>query len=921
MIESTITIRGAAEHNLRQVDLDLPARQLVVFSGVSGSGKSSLAFDTIYAEARRRYLLALEGEGTSLVQGLKTPRVAHIDGLAPAVAIDQGRGRQNPRSTVSSLSGIHDYLRLLFARLGQPHCLVCGASVGSQRFEEVYETALGLPEGTKLTVLAPRRLQQGQDAAKMLEEIDRTGYRRLRVDGTLYLVEGLEPQQIQSGRLEIVVDRLVVKAETRRRLKGSLEAALETGDGQLVLWLADGEEKRFSVRPSCSQCAVPFEPVTPALFSFNTPQGACPECRGLGVERGLAFSQVFADGRATYGEALGLLWSEYGHQDLRKKIEAFCKQYGVDAELAVGDWGEEIKERFWQGTNRRGSFIGVYRWLERLAGKASGEEGAWFEERLGDAPCRICQGQRLRPEALAVEVDGVYLGTLSRLSVEAASACLRQMTFAEAQAEMARAILEPVGRILEVLLDLGLGYLALERPADSLSSGEFQRLRLGAVLGLGMSEMLYVLDEPTMGLHARDSLRLLGALKTLRDGGNSVLVVEHDATLIGAADYLVDLGPGAGEQGGQVVAVGTPAMVQAAGGMTGDYLAGRWRLAASRLRPVGAGGWLKVEGASGHNLQDIDVALPLGTLVCVTGVSGSGKSSFVDDTLYRLLAAHLQHGERAPLPYKTCMGIDALERVVAVDQKPIGRTPRSNAATYTGLLQGIRRLFTELPESRVRGYKPAHFSFNAVEGACPGCKGSGMGAAQRGVFEDLQSLCAECGGRRYKDEVLEIRYRERSIAEILEFSVAEATLFFDAIPDLARRLRLMQEVGLGYLRLGQPATRLSGGEAQRVKLATELGRPQQRHTLYILDEPTTGLHLEDVRYLLELLQRLVDEDNSVVVVEHHIEFIAAVDYVIDLGPEGGAGGGRVVATGTPEQVAQVEGSWTGHYLQRYFNRS
>lgn len=688
------------------------------------------------------------GESTGLIQGPTRPRVEYIDGLAPAVAIDQGRGRQNPRSTVASLSGIHDYLRLLFARLGQAHCLLCGGLVEAQPFEAVYETILGLPEGTKLTVLAPRRLGSDIDGDKLLEEIDRTGYRRLRLNGVVYLLEEVDPIQLQASKLEVVVDRLVLKRETRRRLQGSLEAALEIGDGQVIFCLGEGEEKRFSIRPSCSRCAAPFEMVVPALFSFNTPQGACAECRGLGVGHGLVFEQVFADGRATYEEALRELWEEYSHQELRQKIEAFCTRYKVDAEQVVGEWEDEIRERFWHGSNRRGAFIGVYRWLARLASKATGKEGTWFEERLGTTPCRICQGQRLRPEALSVKIDGHHIGALNQLSVEVARTRLREIKYEVNQAEIAQAILAPIDRILQVLLDLGLGYLSLERPADTLSSGEFQRLRLGAILGLGMSEMLYVLDEPSMGLHARDGQRLLKALKTLCDAGNSVLMVEHDAMLIEAADYLVDLGPGAGEQGGQIVAAGTPREVQAASGLTSDYLARRLKLEASRNRPAGKAGWLKIEGARGHNLKDIDVAVPLGTLVGITGVSGSGKSSLVHDTIYRILAAELQHGEQRPLAYDACSGSDALERVVAVDQKPIGRTPRSNAATYTGLLQGIRRLFAELPEARVRGYKPAHFSFNAVEGACPGCKGSGMGAIQSGIFEDLQSVCLECEGRR-----------------------------------------------------------------------------------------------------------------------------------------------------------------------------
>lgn len=919
MTPKTIAIRGAAEHNLRHLDLDLPHGRLIVVSGVSGSGKTSLAFDTIYTEARRRYLVALDRSDQGLMRRLRPPRAERIEGLAPAVAIGQGGWRQNPRSTVATLAGIYDYLRLLFARLGRPHCTLCGTEVRSQRFEEVYETAAGLPEGTKLLVLAPHRLQRGEAEAAFLEWVDRCGYRRIRAGGEMLLLEEVKTEEIGGKRLEVVVDRLIVKPDTVRRLKGSLQAALEVGEGQVVLATLDsGEEMAFSVRPSCPACGTPFPAVSPALFSFNSSQGACSECRGLGTQSGMSFEQFFDKGRATVEEALGGLWQEFGHGDLRRKIDNFCTRSGIDADTPVGEWDEKVAARLWNGVGRRGGFAGVNHWLERIRGKASGEELAWLEERLGDAPCAACAGTRLRPEALSVEIEGERIAGISGLSIEAAASFFGRLRFDGPRAVIGETVVAQIRRSLQILRDLGLGYLGLERRADSLSSGEFQRLRLGSALGSGMTQVLYVLDEPSVGLHARDAARLLEALEELRDAGNTVLLVEHDRTIICKADIVVDLGPGAGNQGGELVALGKVDEVAACGSLTGRYLRGDLKLDAGRGRLLGQEGWLHLKGANGHNLKEISVPFPLGNLICVTGVSGSGKSTLVDATLYSLLAAHLQNGERQPLAYESCEGLENLERVVAVDQRPIGRTSRSNAATYTGLMGFIRRLYAQLPEARLRAYKPGHFSFNAPEGACTECKGSGVDTVRQGLFEDLEVICRSCGGRRYKGEVLDIRFRGRSIAEVLELSVGQARSLFESIPEVARRLQLLEEVGLGYLRLGQAATSFSGGEAQRVKLASELGRPQRAHTLYILDEPTTGLHLEDVRFLLELLQRLVDERNTVVVVEHHIELIATADHVIDLGPEGGDAGGQVVASGTPREIAKVEGSWTGRFLRQYF---
>ena len=910
---TVLVVRGACEHNLQNVDVELSHGTLVVFSGVSGSGKTSLAFDTIYAEARRRYWMTVARTGQG--QALKAPRVRRLDGLSPAVAIGQARPRHNPRVTVATLAGLHDYLRLLFARLGVPHCLVCGTQVRSQSFEEVYEQAAGLPAGTGLLVLAPRWLGKGGDPGLLLAEIDRAGYRRLRLDGRIVLLEEVEPRELV-GRIEIVVDRLVVKADTTRRLKGSLQAALEIGQGHIgLVYLEREREAFFAVRPSCPSCQTPFPAQTPALFSFNSVHGACPQCRGLGTQSGLDFDQMWAGGQANVEDALGALWRDFGHRELRDRVYRFCQRHKIDPEQPIGEWSEEAAARLWDGGGRRGAFKGVGPWAQERRQKAEGEELAWLEERLGDTPCPACQGSRLLPEARAVEIDGHTLDQILALSIAEGASLLGQIRFSGPRATAGDSIRARLLQILERLADLGLPYLQLGRRADSLSSGEWQRLRLGAVLGASMTQVLYVLDEPSAGLHPRDVDRLLGAVESLRDGGNTVLVVEHDAAVLRRADTVVDMGPGAGVAGGRIVAVGNPREVAGSPGPTGRHLRGEISVGKSRGRP--AAGWLELVGASGHNLQRLTVRFPLGNLVCVTGVSGSGKSTLVNDTLKPLLAAHLQGARHRPLDYISCDGLEQLERVVGVDQRPIGLTPRSNAATYTGLLAPIRQLFAERPEARLRAYRPAHFSFNAPQGACGACGGRGSRSLRQAWREEMEAVCGSCSGRRYKAEVLEIRYRGLNLAEVLDLSVAQALEIFAAVPEAARRLQVMDDVGLGYLRLGQPASSFSGGEAQRIKLAAELSRPQRAHTLYMLDEPTIGLHLEDVRLLVNLLQRLVDQDNSVIVVEHQIELIAAADYVIDLGPEGGEGGGRVVATGPPAAIADEEKSWTGRFLRPY----
>ncbi len=913
-MQPTLIVRQACEHNLRAVSLDLPHEALVAVSGPSGSGKTSLLLDTIYAEARRRFLAALDQGGDW--RTLRVPKVRRIDGLAPALALAGGTCRQSPRATVATLAGLYDLLRLLFARIGQPGCLHCGGRVQTHRFEEANEAAASLPAGTRLMILAPRPQRQDETPQQVLTAIDRAGYRHVRLDGRDRLLEEVAPEHLAHAQhLAIVVDRLIVKKGIARRLQGSLQAALEAGDGQVVLSTPDaGRDVVFAVRPACSACGAPFPPLEPALFSFNSAVGACPACRGLGVQSGLSSEQVFASGRATLEGALGPLWHDFGHGNLRDRLQAFCRRHQADLEQPLGDWPDQAAARLWHGEGRR--FIGLERWLKRVSAKAEGEELAWLEERLDDAPCLSCGGARLRPESLAVALGGASIAKVGEWAVVAATAWLNNLDFPPATAPAGEAIRAQIRRRLSLLQALGLEYLQLNRRADTLSSGEFQRLRLGAALSSGTTQMLYVLDEPSAGLHARDAVQLLAALRALRDAGNSVFLIEHDAALLRGADWLVDMGPGAGASGGQIVAEGTPSEVAAAESLTGRYLRGALQLPRTRARQPQ--GWLVLSGACGHNLRQLDVKWPLGTLICVTGVSGSGKSSLVSHTLHPLLAAKLHGAQGRPLPYDSCTGIEQIAHVVAVDQRPIGRSPRSNAATYTGLLAPIRRLFADLSEARLRGYRPGHFSFNAPEGACDLCKGRGVHSTRRGAFDDLEIVCPACSGRRYRAEVLDVRFHEHHIAEVLDLSVAAARELFAAVPQVAQRLDTLAEVGLGYLHLGQPATSFSGGEAQRVKLAAELGRSRQDHALYILDEPTAGLHLEDVRLLLTLLQRLVDEGNTVVVVEHHIEFIAVADWIIDLGPEGGEAGGAITACGRAEEVASASGSHTGAYLQKLF---
>ncbi|MBT3343971.1 MAG: excinuclease ABC subunit UvrA [Gemmatimonadetes bacterium] len=908
-----IEVRGAREHNLRGIDLDLPSDVLIAMTGVSGSGKSSLAFDTLYAEARRRFLLT-EPAAQALVAHVPPPAADRIDGLSPAIAIGQQRQRPSARATAGTLSGIYDYLRSLYARVGIARCLQCSAPVHTHRFDEVLERARGLPEGTKLIVLAPLALATDPDSAQArIAQIERRGYRRLRVAGQMQLLEEVDASALVNVAIDVVVDRVVVKNETERRLKGSLQAAAEVGEGKIILLDHDSDdEQRFAVRPTCVDCGTPFPPLTSALFSYHGLQGACGSCRGSGMT-----AAVPGDGLLSAGEsplvALQDLFQDFGQKRLQSQIQGLGKRLRVDVDAPLAEWSEAAATALWDGESRRGGFVGLRRHLQRLRAGDDEELTNWIDAHSTvDTPCAHCSGTRLSRAARAVQVQEVGIDILAGEPLSALILRLQGWDLPPTQATIAAPLLRAIHRGAQGLIDLGLGYLTLDRRADSLSAGELQRVQLVAALSSGVTQVLYVFDEPSAGLHARDAERLLQSLRGLQAAGNSVIVVEHDPALIAGTDVVVELGPGAGRRGGECVDMAPPhelAMHTA----TAKYLDRRDRPSLPRRgRAAGDAGWLRLMAAAGHNLQGIDVDFPLGLLTAVTGISGSGKSTLVHDTLYPLLASRHQRGERPPLPNGGCVGDEGVERVVAVDQAPIGRSARSNAATYTGLHGVIRNLFSELPEARLRGYRPGQFSFNS-DGACPACGGSGVDATGL-AWEGIAAACASCGGRRYRREVLEIRFREHSIADILDLDVGQARQLFGAIPEAARRLQLLADLGLDYLVLGQPASTLSGGEAQRVKLAADLGRPHLPGTIYILDEPTSGLHPDDVGYLVELLQRLVDQGNSVIVVEHNLQLIAAADWVIDLGPGAGEQGGRVVATGTPSTVAACDASVTGEYL-------
>ncbi len=936
-MHGSITVRGARAHNLKNIDVSLPRDSLVVITGLSGSGKSSLAFDTIYAEGQRRYVESLSAYARQFLELMGKPDVDSIEGLSPAISIEQKTTSKNPRSTVGTVTEIHDYMRLLWARAGVPYSPATGLPIEAQTVSQMVDRVLAMKEGTRLLLLAPVVRDRKGEYRKELAELQRRGFTRVKVDGKLFEIADVPALNRKlKHEIEAVVDRIVVRPGIEQRLADSFETALALADGVVYAENADGGERTvFSSRFACPVSGFTIEEIEPRLFSFNSPQGACPACDGLGVETFFDPALVVPDERRSLAEGAIAPWTGAQSPYYDQTLASLARHFKASTRTAWEDLPTNLRTAILHGTGEtpvaftykdgvreyvvKKPFEGV---VANLARRFAESDSVWVREELAryqaEKPCAVCHGARLKPEALAVKVAGKTIAEASELSILAArewfAAVLETLT--PQRAEIARRILREINERLAFLVDVGLDYLTLARGSATLSGGESQRIRLASQIGSGLTGVLYVLDEPSIGLHQRDNERLLGTLRRLKALGNTVLVVEHDEDAIRAADHVIDMGPAAGVAGGRVVAQGTPAEIAAnPRSLTGDYLSGRRRIDVPALRrPIQKPRMVRIVGATGNNLKNLTAEIPLGVLTCITGVSGGGKSTLIVDTLYRAASRRLMGSGEVPAPHARIEGLEHLDKIIDIDQSPIGRTPRSNPATYTDLFAPIRDWFAELPESRARGYKSGRFSFNVKGGRCEACQGDGLIKIEMHFLPDVFVTCDTCKGKRYNRETLEIRFREKSIADVLEMTVDEAVPYFAAQPRIRDRLRILQQVGLGYVALGQPATTLSGGEAQRVKLAKELARRATGRTLYILDEPTTGLHFEDVRKLLEVLHALVDAGNTVVVIEHNLEVIKTADWLLDLGPEGGEGGGRIVAAGTPEQVAAVEASHTGRYL-------
>ena len=941
-MQENIIVKGARANNLKNIDVTIPRDKLVVMTGVSVSGKSSLAFDTIYAEGQRRYVESLSSSARMFLGQMDKPDVDYIEGQSPAISIDQKTTSKNPRSTVGTVTEIYDYLRLLWARAGTPHCPNCGREIRQQTIDQIIDQVLSLPEGTRIQVMAPVIRGKKGEHAKVFEDAKRSGYVRARVDGSLYeLDEEIKLEKNKKHSIEIIVDRLIIRPDIRQRLTDSVETAAKLSGGLVIVnLLREEKDLSFSQNYACEDCGISMEELTPRMFSFNNPFGACPTCTGLGNQLKADPAIIVPDGSKSIleGAICASGWNNVrGDGISRMYFDALSKKYKFSLTEPWDSLSREAKDIILYGTKGellelhydqpRGkgvlkqAFEGICNNIERrykeTQSDASRKE---LEELMSECPCPECGGRRLRKESLAVTVGGKNIYEFTTLSVADALAWMDGLTLTEQQMLIADRILKEIRSRLGFLKSVGLGYLTLSRSAGTLSGGESQRIRLATQIGSSLMGVLYILDEPSIGLHQRDNDKLLATLQNLRDLGNSLIVVEHDEDTMRAADYLIDIGPGAGVHGGQVVAAGTPAEVMAnPDSLTGQYLSGKKKIEVPAARRAGNGKILKVVGASENNLRHIDVEFPLGTFTVVTGVSGSGKSSLVNEVLFKRLGAELMRMKVRPGKCDRIEGIEQLDKVVNIDQSPIGRTPRSNPATYTGLFNDIRDLFASTQEAKSRGYGQGRFSFNVRGGRCEACSGDGLLKIEMHFLPDIFVPCEVCKGKRYNRETLEVRYKGKNIADVLDMTVDEGVEFFSALPKLKRRLQTLQDVGLGYVKLGQPSTELSGGEAQRVKLATELSKQATGKTIYILDEPTTGLHSDDVRKLLEVLQRLVDAGNTVVVIEHNLDVIKCADHLIDLGPEGGDGGGTIVVTGTPEEVAACPASFTGQYLKRMLN--
>ncbi len=933
MASDRIVVRGAREHNLKNIDLEIPRDQLVVITGLSGSGKSSLAFDTIYAEGQRRYVESLSAYARQFLEQMEKPEVDSIEGLSPAISIEQKTTSKNPRSTVGTVTEIYDYLRVLFARVGVPHCPSCDRVISAQTVQQMVDRVMAQAPGTRLIVLAPVVRGRKGEYKKLFFDLGRQGFTRVRVNGAVReLGEAIELDKKRKHTIEVVVDRLVVRDNLGARLADSLETALRLADG-VVLVEVTGESRGgspplptvpmlFSERLACVECGVSLPEVSPRMFSFNSPYGACPECGGLGSRDEIDAERLVPNPARSLKEGALAPWAGRETTYFRQTLQVLAKRHRFALDTPWEKLKKPVRDVILHG-EKDGGFEGVIKTLERRYRETTSEEArAEIQQFMAERPCPNCGGARLRRESLGFKIGGRSIADVVRLTIKGAGVFFDGLTLSERETAIARRVLKEIRERLGFLTNVGLDYLTLDRPAGTLAGGEGQRIRLATQIGSSLVGVLYILDEPSIGLHQRDNRRLLDTLERLRDLGNTVLVVEHDEETIKHADYVVDLGPGAGELGGHVVAVGTPDEIRAnPSSLTGRYLAGALEIPVPATRRKGSGHAITIHNPREHNLKGMPVRIPLATFTCVTGVSGSGKSTLVNDILYRALAQMLHRAQDRPGAHDRIEGAQRVDKVVDIDQSPIGRTPRSNPATYTGVFTFIRTLFARTPEARMRGYAPGRFSFNVKGGRCEACQGDGLVKIEMHFLPDVYVTCDVCKGRRYNRETLDVRYKGRSIAEILDMTVREALGFFDAVPVIRTKLQTLDDVGLDYIRLGQSATTLSGGEAQRVKLATELSRRATGRTLYILDEPTTGLHFADIQKLLDVLNRLVDQGNTVVIIEHNLDVIKTADWIIDLGPEGGDEGGRVVATGAPEELArQADRSYTGQFLRALLER-
>lgn len=940
-MQEQIYIKGAREHNLKNVDIAIPRDKLVVFTGLSGSGKSSLAFDTIYAEGQRRYVESLSSYARQFLGQMEKPDVDYIDGLSPAISIDQKTTSKNPRSTVGTVTEIYDYLRLLWARIGTPHCPKCGKEIHQQTIDQIIDQLMSLPEGTKMQILAPVVRQRKGEHVKVLNDARKSGYVRVRVDGNLYdLSEEIKLEKNKKHSIEVVVDRVVVRPDARSRITDSVETASALSGGLVLADVIGGETLTFSQNYACEDCGISIEELTPRMFSFNNPYGACPTCTGLGIQMKIDPDRIIPNRKLSIAEgairASGWSNAEPGSIS-HMYYDALGKRFGFTMDTPLCDFSEdaldallygtrgeplELSVKRFSGSTMSQPFEGIINNLERRYHETNSDYmRAEIEDCMSEILCPDCHGHRLKKEILAVTVGGLNIAQYCELSVTKALDFMRNLELTEMQHKIGDRVIKEILDRLGFLQSVGLEYLTLSRASGTLSGGESQRIRLATQIGSSLMGVLYILDEPSIGLHQRDNDKLLDTLKRLRDLGNTLIVVEHDEDTMYAADHIVDIGPGAGVHGGEVVFQGTvDEMLQDEKSITGAYLSGRRFIPVPEVRRKGSGKWLTVRGAAVNNLKHTDFSIPLGTLTCVTGVSGSGKSSFINEILYKKLAADLNGAKTRPGAFDSIEGMENLDKVIDIDQSPIGRTPRSNPATYTGVFNDIRDLFASTQDAKMRGYGPGRFSFNVKGGRCEACTGDGLLKIEMHFLPDIYVPCDVCKGKRYNKETLEVRYKGKNIYEVLDMTVDEALIFFENVPKIARRLQTMQDVGLGYIKLGQSSTTLSGGEAQRAKLATELSKRATGKTIYILDEPTTGLHIADVHRLVDVLQKLVDTGNTVVVIEHNLDVIKTADYIIDLGPEGGDGGGEVVVAGTPEDVAACEKSYTGKYLEKMLER-